>query len=632
MAPVNKQDSNFTDLRYAVEVTPGVVDSSVVWRPLEPNSYKNFGASVKTKQRMPINASRQLKKPVVVDLDAQGGFVQDLTPDNFTDVSQCFMYAALRTKSEVTVAAVDGTNNDYEPASGGDGYQHRDLLFAKNFDETANNGLKTVSATATTATSVPVTDTGLVAETGAAGTISRVGYEFASGLASINATASEYPRLEVANIAASGILTFAGNPSDGDSVTIGSTVYTFETGAVDTAFKVLVGASAAATIVNLVKAINLTGVAGTDYGVGTTIHPSVTAVDGTGDTIDLTAKVKGQAGNSIATTESGTQTSFGAATLTGGAGRDLTTLGLIPGEFVFLGSDETGTSFATDACNGFCRIYSVASDVITFDKTQFAMEDDAGTGKTIRLYFGRVIKNEADPQLQIRRGVQIERTLGAPDDAQPTQIQAEYLVRSLANVLKIDLKTADIVRVEMDFLSNTSEFRTGAEGVKAGTRPDIDESDAFNTTSDVSLTKVCLVTDGNSCPDPLFSFFTDLQIELKNNVKQNKAIKVLGAFDSTPGFFQVSASLTAYFTDVSEMQAVIDNESVTVECHMVKFNKGVSIDLPLVVLSDANADVKLNEAIMLPLKSDAAASSQVAPNTDHTMLLIFWDYLPDVAA
>jgi hypothetical protein len=29
-------------------------------------------------------------------------------------------------------------------------------------------------------------------------------------------------------------------------------------------------------------------------------------------------------------------------------------------------------------------------------------------------------------------------------------------------------------------------------------------------------------------------------MEIKNNIKQNKAVSVLGAFDSTAGFFQVT--------------------------------------------------------------------------------------------
>lgn len=515
MALVNKQDSNSTGLRYAVEVSPGVVDGSAVWLPLEPNSYKNFGGDVKTKARMPISDTRQLKKGVVVDLDAGGGFIQDLTADNFQDPAQCFMYAALRKKDELATATVDGTGNQYEPGSGGAGYVAGDLLFAKKFSDDHNNGLKVVSGTPD-ATHIPVTDTGLVDGATQTGIISRVGYQFPAGL--------------------------------------------------------------------------------------------------------LTVDISG---------------SFPALVSTG---RATNSFGLIPGEFIYIGDDASTKSFFRTVNNGFARIRSITSTHIFLDKTQNTMLADDGTvngaggaGNTIRIYFGRVLKNESDPTLIIKRGVQVERTLGAPDDSQPTQIQAEYLVRSLADNLKLDAKTADIIRLELDFTSNTNELRTGAQGVKAGSRPTIADTDAFNSTSDVSFTKMAVVTVGNASPAPLFGFFTDFTMEIKNNLKQNKAVSVLGAFDSTPGFFQVTSSVTAYFTDVAAIQAVRDNKTITLETHFVKFNKGVTLDLPCLVMSKALADVKLNEAIMIPLGADAAAGTAVDAALNHTLLWVFWDYLPTVA-
>jgi hypothetical protein len=310
----------------------------------------------------------------------------------------------------------------------------------------------------------------------------------------------------------------------------------------------------------------------------------------------------------------------------------LNTFGIIPGEFIYVGGDAAGTKFSiAPGNNGFARVRSVHAAYLELDKTQHTMLIDAGTSQTVRIFFGRVLKNESDPTLIVKRSLQIERTLGAPDDAQPTQIQSEYLVRALANQLKIDMKTADIVRMELDFLANNNELRTGAVGVKAGTRAALVDTDAFNTTSDVAFTKMAIVTSGNACPTALFGYFTDLAIDVKNNLKQNKAVSVLGAFDSSPGFFQVSATVTAYFTDVAEMQAVIDNDSVTVETHLVKFNKGITIDLPLIVMSKAIADVKLNEPIMIPLASDAATAKLIDPALDYTMLWVFWDYLPTVA-
>jgi len=122
-------------------------------------------------------------------------------------------------------------------------------------------------------------------------------------------------------IAASGTLTAASNPANDSTVTIGATTYTFKTAltASTTANEVLIGASASDSLDNLIAAVNKASGGGTTYGSDTVANASVTAAAGAGDTVTVTARVKGTAGNSIATTEVSSQLSFGAATLASGA-------------------------------------------------------------------------------------------------------------------------------------------------------------------------------------------------------------------------------------------------------------------------------------------------------------------------
>lgn len=123
-----------------------------------------------------------------------------------------------------------------------------------------------------------------------------------------------------ADTAAAGTLTNATSFSDGETVTIGTTVYTFKTSlsVTPTAYEVLIGANVAASHTNLAKAINDSGTAGTHYGTGTVIHPTVSA-SATATTTVVTAKTPGTAGNAIATTETSATGSWGAATLASGA-------------------------------------------------------------------------------------------------------------------------------------------------------------------------------------------------------------------------------------------------------------------------------------------------------------------------
>lgn len=114
------------------------------------------------------------------------------------------------------------------------------------------------------------------------------------------------------------ILTLAGQPLDTETVTLGGTVYTFETIFSDTPDSVLIGATASDSIDNIIAAITNGAGEGSLYGTGTLVNEDATAVAGAGDTMNATALLGGII--SIASTETLTSGSWGAATLQGGDG------------------------------------------------------------------------------------------------------------------------------------------------------------------------------------------------------------------------------------------------------------------------------------------------------------------------
>lgn len=122
---------------------------------------------------------------------------------------------------------------------------------------------------------------------------------------------------------ASGTLT-ASALANGDTVTIDGRVYTFEDTLTDVNGHVKRSGVLATDLANLVKAINLTGVAGTDYAASQTIHATVSATSGA-TTLVATAKAIGTAGNALATTETSATAAWGAATLSGGLANVLAT-------------------------------------------------------------------------------------------------------------------------------------------------------------------------------------------------------------------------------------------------------------------------------------------------------------------
>lgn len=504
----NKIDSNVTGLRFAEESSLRTLPGSPVWYPLEPNSYADFGGQISTVARNPINPSRQRKKGVTTDLDASGGFNQDLTFDNTTRLLQGFFFADIREKK--TTAPMNGTatpitgvtsaSKTFAAASGLTGFLANQLVMAKGFSVAANNGLKTVSA-ASTATAV-VTVEALVDEAvpPATAKLTSVGYQFASATA--------------------------------DIVMNGS-------------------------LVRLNRA-------------------------------------------------SGTV--------------DLTTLGLIAGEWVYVGGDSVASQFTNN--KGFARINVIAATYIEFDKVSWTPVAEVGASKTIQLFFGSVLRNEADPTLIKRRTFQLERTLGSDANG----VMSEYLVGAVPNELTLNIAQADKVTMDLTFVAVDNEQRTGTLGVKAGTRPTLAPGSAFNTSSDFSRIKLALASNTDAAPTPLFAFATEMSISINNNVSPNKALGVLGAFDTSAGTFEVAGNTTAYFADVTAVQAVRNNSDVTVDVIMLKKNLALLWDIPLLSLGDGRLAVEQDQSITLPLETNAAESK-----FGHTLLFQSFSYLPDIA-
>ena len=127
-------------------------------------------------------------------------------------------------------------------------------------------------------------------------------------------------------VRAVGTLTITATTSaDTQTCTIGGKVYTFQTTLTDVDGNVLIGANVTAMAANLVAAINLAAGGGTTYAAAMvkSVHVYATSAAGV---VTVTAKVPGVIGNLIDTTETLTNSAWGAATLASGAGHIYTAI------------------------------------------------------------------------------------------------------------------------------------------------------------------------------------------------------------------------------------------------------------------------------------------------------------------
>lgn len=309
--------------------------------------------------------------------------------------------------------------------------------------------------------------------------------------------------------------------------------------------------------------------------------------------------------------------SSGVATL-GSTALNFTTLGLIPGEWVWVGGDAAITQFATAACNGSYRIKTIAANAIVFDRTPGTPTADAGAGKTIQLFFGHVLKNEASSALQKLRTYTMERQL--------TTSQFEYINGCAANTLALNAKMGDKLTLDLSYIGLGTERAAAA---KSGTREALPTQNALNSSTSFTRLRFNDDTKGVS----LATYVDDLKLTIDNGIDPIKAISKLGGIDINYGDFVVSGSMSAFFTTYEAVDAVQNNDNCSIDMVMVERaglqNLPVAwlIDIPLLALGDGRLKVEKDKPIMIPLSYDAAAHSVL----DHTMMLQDFSYLPLVA-
>lgn len=507
----DKQNSNETELSFAEETAAiGVLPGTPEWYKLDPNDYSDFGGETVLTKRAPITKDRQERKGVVTDVDANGGFNVDLTYQNVWRLMQGFFFKDVQEKAttiplngtQIAITGVVTLTDDFNAASGLDAFDAGQLVYAEGFDESTNNGLHRVSASAAGALTV---DTNLVDETPSGSPyIRQVGFQFD----------------------------------------------------VDTC-----------------------------------------VVDASGDLPVLNR-------------DSGTQ--------------DWTLSGIQAGDMVYVGGDTTATKFANAANNGWGRVKAITASQITFDKFDTTMVTEASTSSvTVQIFCGDRVNNDTDGNNINRRTYNFERTLG--NDGGGTA--SEYIVGAVPSELTFNISETDKVTVDMTFVAQNHENRTGATGVKSGNRNTFVEEGAFNTSSDVSRIKLAVHNATDENPTSLFAYMNELTLTINNNVSPNKAVGVTGAFDMTEGNFMVEADLNAYFGDTTASDSVKNNDSVSLDFAIVKDNRGIAIDVPLMSLGNGRNEVVAQEAIRLPLTGMAAKDGTY----NYTASLTRFSYLPTAA-
>lgn len=363
-------------------------------------------------------------------------------------------------------------------------------------------------------------------------------------------------------------------------------------------------ANAANNVVGIVTAVTATALT---IGAGTLIQDAAPAA-----TAHLEAVGFSYAAAAVALT-----LPSGRALLTMPAG--VLTHGLTPGEWIGV------VGFASPF---YGRVSTFSDTTIEFDKTRGATPvADPGTGKTISLYFGTVVRNEDDPTLIKTRSYTHERQYGVGAG----NVQSVGVRGAQCNQLTLSVPTpgADAkVTVEMTHVALTSFERDTVAGPLtsvSGTISAALNEACFKPGLDVFTHKLTVIDETTLNPTALVAYNSEANVVINNNLAGNKAIETFGNSGINVGEFSVTGSITAYWTTVAATRAVRQGAELTWDLILTKTNKAVIFDIASLGLGNGKETVEANTPVKLPLDTAAGKGK-----FGYTLLTTFLRYVPSV--
>lgn len=298
---------------------------------------------------------------------------------------------------------------------------------------------------------------------------------------------------------------------------------------------------------------------------------------------------------------------------------NFTTLGLIPGQVCFLGDTGAAFQFATAADRGWFRIKTIAANLLTIDKRSAVFAADTGTGKTIRIFFGRFLSNlsvnDANYQEKTLQFEMAFNNLGVT----PGVAEYQYAKGSYCNEVKISAPLTSKATVSYGFVGFDTPPPSTTRATNAATPVQPVERAMFNTVSDVGRLRVTNVDETG-----LSSYIKSATLMLRNGASAEKVIGSLGAVGMNFGNIEADVELEGLFTQSETVTAIRDNRTVTYDMALKNGDGGLFFDIPSATIEGGDLSLPVNETVKIGSKIVAFQD----PTLGYSMSLSTFPYIP----
>ena len=280
---------------------------------------------------------------------------------------------------------------------------------------------------------------------------------------------------------------------------------------------------------------------------------------------------------------------------------DFTTLGLTPGQSIWIGGTDEVTddvTFAEEDNQGLARVRVVEAHKVYLDNRKQTYTTDDGAGKTIQIFIGSFIRDVPTTSPKFKKETYtFEATYNGLGVAE-NETWYEYSIGNYANNFTFSWPGQALATLTSGFIGldtlNSTQTQTSA------TRKKPSKTAGFNTTSDFTRLRMTDIDENG-----LTTYFDSLDITINNNVSARKVIGTLGAAFINIGTLDITGSTSVIFTDTNVINAVRNNCTVSLDFALANSDGALHFNIPSMTVGGADKNFPRNESITLNISTNA---------------------------
>ena len=302
---------------------------------------------------------------------------------------------------------------------------------------------------------------------------------------------------------------------------------------------------------------------------------------------------------------------------------DFTTLGLRRGQYIKIGGAAgSAFAFATTAYNGFARIAATpTANLLTLDHRSWTVGSaDAGTSKTIELYFTGWIRNVSFLSADyLETSYAMELGMLGIGAAAATEYQ--YASGCMVNTWSVSAPATALLKSRIGFTGMfvSDPSTTRATGAATATLPLL--TDPFNSVTKIPMgPRVMNATTEAVVASDIGSW----SIDLTNNLSPQKQQGTYGTKRIIPGKVDVGFTAEVYLTQDDAIKACTANTPLAADVAIRCGNGGLVFEVPRMRFTGAVPKFPANGTVMISPRGGAS----IDPTGRYTLGVSVFAFLP----